>query len=196
MWEESDGTHSSRGDVGRWCREERSRMSHMRDVQPMELGPMSVSEYLSTPETNEHQELRYGWLVREAAPTTAHQLVMFDIHTALGRTSASTGSAVSCNTWTSCWTRSQACRAAGSPGRPQRAKPHPARKGMGCAESDGGDPVTQQQRPRSSAQARVVSRLRCAGILDRRSSQCTVEVFDLEDDAGFWATRVSVKPTS
>lgn len=53
------------------------------DVQPTELGPMSVSDYLSTPETNEHEELRYGWVVRGPTAATAHQLVKFDIHKAL-----------------------------------------------------------------------------------------------------------------
>jgi Uma2 family endonuclease len=53
------------------------------EMPPMDLGPMSVSDYLSGPESNEHQELRYGWLLREPTPATAHQLVMFDIHKAL-----------------------------------------------------------------------------------------------------------------
>lgn len=53
------------------------------DAYPTELGPMSVSDYLHTPETNEPEELRYGWLVREATPTATHQLVMSDIHAAL-----------------------------------------------------------------------------------------------------------------
>jgi Uma2 family endonuclease len=53
------------------------------DEEPTELGPMSVSEYLSTPETNEHQELRYGWLVSEGVPSVAHQAVEGDIYVAL-----------------------------------------------------------------------------------------------------------------
>jgi Uma2 family endonuclease len=53
------------------------------EMPPMDLGPMSVSEYLSTPESNEHQELRYGWLLREGVPSAAHQLVEADIHFAL-----------------------------------------------------------------------------------------------------------------
>jgi Uma2 family endonuclease len=53
------------------------------DVQSIELGPMSVSDYLSTPETNEYQELRYGWLLREGTPSTGHQTVSGSIYMAL-----------------------------------------------------------------------------------------------------------------
>jgi Uma2 family endonuclease len=53
------------------------------DVQPIELGPMSVSDYLSGPESNERQELRHGWYVREGFASTTHQLIEGDIYTAL-----------------------------------------------------------------------------------------------------------------
>lgn len=53
------------------------------EMPPMDLGPMTVSEYLSTPETNEHQELQYGWLLREGTPSAAHQLAERDIYVAL-----------------------------------------------------------------------------------------------------------------
>jgi Uma2 family endonuclease len=53
------------------------------EMPPMELGPMSVSEYLSGPESTEYVELRYGWLVREGSPSTVHQVVMGAIHMAL-----------------------------------------------------------------------------------------------------------------
>jgi Uma2 family endonuclease len=49
----------------------------------MELGPTSVSEYLSGPESTEYEELQHGWVVREGTPSTAHQVVMFAIHSAL-----------------------------------------------------------------------------------------------------------------
>ncbi len=64
--------------------------------------------YLSTPETNEHEELRYGWVVREPTPSAAHQLVMFDIHTALA--SSVSEHRLGCvvrHRWTSCSTRSK-----------------------------------------------------------------------------------------
>lgn len=53
------------------------------DVQPTELGPMSVSDYLSGPPSNEYVELRYGWLVREGMPSLAHQTVSGAIYMAL-----------------------------------------------------------------------------------------------------------------
>jgi Uma2 family endonuclease len=53
------------------------------DVQPTELGPMSVSEYLSGPPSNEYVELRYGWLLREGSPSTSHQTVSACVHMAL-----------------------------------------------------------------------------------------------------------------
>lgn len=60
-----------------------SREDASSDVQPIELGPMSVQDYLSTPESNEHQELRYGWFVSEGVPSVAHQAVEGDIYVAL-----------------------------------------------------------------------------------------------------------------
>lgn len=53
------------------------------DVQPTELGPMSVSEYLSGPPSNEYVELRYGWLLRDGTPSASHQTVSACIHMAL-----------------------------------------------------------------------------------------------------------------
>ncbi len=53
------------------------------DVQPTELGPMSVSEYLSGPPSNEYMELRYGWLLRDGTPSTSHQRVSACIQMAL-----------------------------------------------------------------------------------------------------------------
>jgi Uma2 family endonuclease len=53
------------------------------EIYPTELGPMSVSDYLSGPESNEWQELRHGWYVREGFASTTHQLVEADIHAAL-----------------------------------------------------------------------------------------------------------------
>ena len=48
-----------------------------------ELGPMSVNDYLSTPESKDYEELHYGWLMREGCPATAHQAVAGDIYRAL-----------------------------------------------------------------------------------------------------------------
>jgi Uma2 family endonuclease len=53
------------------------------DVQPTELGPMSVSDYLSGPESSEYEELQYGWVVSEGTPSTAHQTVSSAIDRAL-----------------------------------------------------------------------------------------------------------------
>jgi Uma2 family endonuclease len=53
------------------------------EVQPTELGPMSVRDYLSGPPSNEYVELRYGWLVRDGSPSTSHQTVSGCIHMAL-----------------------------------------------------------------------------------------------------------------
>jgi Uma2 family endonuclease len=52
-------------------------------VQPTELGPMSVSDYLSGPESSEYEELHYGWVMREGTPSTAHQVVSSAIDRAL-----------------------------------------------------------------------------------------------------------------
>jgi hypothetical protein len=48
-----------------------------------EMGPMAVSEYLSTPESKDYEELHYGWLMSEACPATAHQAVAGDMYVAL-----------------------------------------------------------------------------------------------------------------
>jgi Uma2 family endonuclease len=49
----------------------------------IELGPTSVREYLRTPESNQPEELRYGWVVREPTPSTGHQAIMTGIQTAV-----------------------------------------------------------------------------------------------------------------
>jgi Uma2 family endonuclease len=57
--------------------------SEFEDFQPVELGPMSVGDYLSGPPSNEHVELRYGWLLREGTPSTSHHTVSGSIYRAL-----------------------------------------------------------------------------------------------------------------
>lgn len=53
------------------------------EMPPMDLGPMSVRDYLSGPESTEYEELQYGWVVREGTPSTVHQVVQFAIHSTL-----------------------------------------------------------------------------------------------------------------
>lgn len=53
------------------------------EMPPMDLGPMTVSEYLSGPESNEYVTLQYGWLMREGMPSIGHQTVSGAIYTVL-----------------------------------------------------------------------------------------------------------------
>jgi Uma2 family endonuclease len=39
-----------------------------------DLGPISVDDWFALPESNRHEELVHGWIVREASPSYGHQL--------------------------------------------------------------------------------------------------------------------------
>jgi Uma2 family endonuclease len=43
------------------------------------IGPMTVNQYFRMPVTNQRESLVYGWLVREACPTDAHEFALMEL---------------------------------------------------------------------------------------------------------------------
>ena len=179
-----DGTHSSESDSGNRCRERRRVFGCGR---PRNWARCRSSEYLSTPET-ERARRTSVWVARargNARPRHISSRCLISHVALIGLyLMRAPASAVSWHRRTSyCSTRSSgfSC-SAGSPRSSSTIAVHIVReKRVGRAESDGRDPVSQQQGATIACTSwRGIENMASRNTGSSIQSSARVEVFDLE----------------